>query len=75
MLPVARIFYGEVRSNTETDQTMLEAQVFVGGAGGGGGGGGRISCLRLHFERFENLGISQTFNLQNYFFKCCSLFF
>ena len=52
---------------------MLEAQVFVGGAGGGGGG--RISCLRLHFERFENLGISQTFNLQNYFFKCCSLFF
>ena len=35
MLPVARIFDGEVRSNTETDQTMLEAQVFVGGAGGG----------------------------------------
>ena len=43
MLPVARIFYGEVRSNTETDQTMLEAQVFVGGAGGVGGGENKLS--------------------------------
>ena len=43
VLPVARIFYGEVRSNTETDQTMLEAQVFVGGAGGGGRGENKLS--------------------------------
>ena len=25
---------------------------------------GELSCLRLHFERFEKLGISQTFNPQ-----------
>ena len=38
--PVARISYGEVRSNEETDQTMPEAEVSgVGGSGGGGGGG------------------------------------
>ena len=34
---------------------MPEAQV---------SGVGELSCLRLHFERFEKLGISQTFNLQ-----------
>ena len=31
-------------------------------------GGGRISCLRLHFDRFDKLSTSQTFNLQKYFF-------
>ena len=25
---------------------------------------GELSCLRLHFECFEKLGICQTFNLQ-----------
>ena len=45
--PVARIFfYGEVRSNEETDQTMPEAEV------SGGGGGGRLGFQRLHFEHF-----------------------
>ena len=38
---------------------MPEAQVWVGGNAGG---------LRLHFEHFEELGISQTFSLQKYFF-------
>ena len=51
--PVARIFYGEVRSNEETDQTLPESL-----------GWGELACLRLHLEHFEKLGISQTFNLQ-----------
>ena len=38
---------------------MPEAQVWVGGNAGG---------LRLHFEHFQELGISQTFSLQKYFF-------
>ena len=42
--PVARISYGEVRSNEETDQTMPEAEV--------SGVGGRLGFLRLHFEHF-----------------------
>ena len=42
------------------------------------GGGGRISCLRLHFHILRVLknwvSISQTFNLQRYFFfKWCNL--
>ena len=32
-------------------------------------GGGLLGCLRLHFERFEKLIISQTFNLQKKFFQ------
>ena len=31
-------------------------------------GGGGLGVLRLHFKRFEKLFISQTFNLQKYFF-------
>ena len=47
--PVARIFYGEVRLNKETDRR--------------GRGGGELVCLRLDFEHFEKLAISYTFNL------------
>ena len=43
------------KKSTRMDQTVPEAQV---------SGMGELSCLRLHFERFEKLGISQTFNLQ-----------
>ena len=43
------------KKSTRMDQTVPEAQV---------SGVGELSCLRLHFERFEKLGISQTFNLQ-----------
>ena len=43
---------------------MLEAQ--VSGMGVGGGGRGKLGCMRLYFEHFEKLGISQTFNLQKY---------
>ena len=38
-------------------------------------GWGQLGCLRLHFEHFEKLGISQTFNLQNYFFENRVLYF
>ena len=31
--------------------------------------GGGLGVLRLHFKRFEKLFISQTFNLQKYFFR------
>ena len=51
--PVARIFYGEVRLNEDMDRTRP---------------GGKLVCLRLHFEHFEKLAISQTLNLQKYFF-------
>ena len=43
-MPVAKIFYGELRSNEETDQTRQRVQVSWWG---------NIGCLRLHFERFE----------------------
>ena len=43
------------KKSTRMDETVPEAQV---------SGVGELSCLRLHFERFEKLGISQTFNLQ-----------
>ena len=42
--PVARIFYGEVRLNEETDRTRPE--------------GGELVCLRLDFEHFKKLAIS-----------------
>ena len=41
--PVARIFYGEVRSNEETDQTLPETQV---------SGLGRISLPEASFRAF-----------------------
>ena len=56
---IARIFYGEVRSNEETDETMPKAQVSRVG---------RIRLPETAFEYFEKLGISQTFNLQKYIF-------
>ena len=43
------------KKSTRMDQTVPEVQV---------SGVGELSCLRLHFECFEKLGISQTFNLQ-----------
>ena len=58
--PVDKIFYGEVTSNEYTDQMMPEAQVSWEGVGGEGG----LGYLRLLFEHFEILDISQTFNLQ-----------
>ena len=45
---------------------MPEPQVWVGGNAGG---------LRLHFEHFQELGISQTFSLQKYFFLNRVLYF
>ena len=45
---------------------MSEAQL-SGEEGGGGGGGlceGGLGYLRMDFEHFEILDISQTFNLQ-----------
>ena len=33
------------------------------------GVGLELGCLRLHFKRFEELGISHTFNLQSNFFQ------
>ena len=57
--PVARIFYGDMRSNEETDRPRPE------GAGGGGGGGLRE---RLHYERFEKLAISQIVFKSNFVF-------
>ena len=47
-------------SNEYTDQMMPEEQV----SGEGCGREGRLGYLRLHFEHFEILDISQTFNLQ-----------
>ena len=59
--PVDKIFYGKVTSNEYTDQMMQ-----VSGEGGGGGGlcEGGLGYLRMDFEHFEILHISQTFNLQ-----------
>ena len=54
------MFYGEVTSNEYTDQMMPEAQVSWEGVGGEGG----LGYVRLLFEHFEILDISQTFNLQ-----------
>ena len=51
------------------------ARIFKGGGGatkredGPNEAGGKLVCLRLHFEHFEKLAISQTFNLQKYFFS------
>ena len=60
--PVDNIFYGEVTSNELTDQIMSEAQ--VSGEEGGGLCEGGLGYLRMDFEHFEILDISQTFNLQ-----------
>ena len=38
-----QVFYGEVRSNEETDQMRPEEYVSTGG-----GGGGSFGCLRLN---------------------------
>ena len=51
--PVARIFWGELQLNEETDRTKP---------------GGKLVCLKLHFEHFEKLAIFQTFNLEKLFF-------
>ena len=50
--PVARFFYGEVRSKEEEDQTRPEEQ--VSGVGWEGGGGSELGSesLRLYCERF-----------------------
>ena len=61
--PVARIFYGDMRSNEETDRPRPE-----GAEGGGGGGVKAVGCLRLHYERFEKLAISQIVFKSNFVF-------
>ena len=42
-MPAARIFYGEVRSKEEADQTRQEERVCRG----------ELGCLRLYYESFE----------------------
>ena len=64
--PAARIFYGEVRSNEETDQTMPVVQVSEMGV---------IRLPESAFRAFKKLGISQAFNLQKKFFSNRALYF
>ena len=44
-----------MRSDEETERTSP--------------GEGELGCVRLHFERFEKLVISQFFTLQKFFFS------
>ena len=51
----------------ETDKTICQRRK--------SGLGEMQVCLRLHFEHFQELGISQTFSLQKYFFFNRVLYF
>lgn len=46
-------FYGEVRSKEEAHQTRLDKQVSRG----------ELGCLRVYYESFENMVISQIVEL------------
>ena len=65
--PVARFFYGEVRSKEEADQRRPEEHVYgfvlVGGCWGGGGvgGAGELGGLRLYYKCFEKHGYFSKF--------------
>ena len=64
--PVARFFYGEVRSKEEADQRRPEEHVYgcvcVGGwVGGCWGGVGELGGLRLYYKCFEKHGYFSKF--------------